>query len=166
MGPRRNHIIADEKGLAMVLAVSFVALLSTMAVWMILQSKSSMQMTKAFERTEATMQLAQGALWRVVRYLDTVTPVLPTTRALQPMTTSASYLAANQAVGDDGYMTPVVRSGRDFYNTLPPEGWMLNEPARYFTKFYEGYGLGEKRLTGARGSARARLYNFVEKVAR
>ena len=68
--------LGNQHGLAMVLAVSMIALLSTIAVWMILESKSNLQTTKAYERTEATSYLAQSACWFDVQTLDTETPAI------------------------------------------------------------------------------------------
>jgi hypothetical protein len=170
MCPKQNHtVLANQNGLAMILAISCIALLSMLAIWMILQSKSNIQTTKSYERTEATTRLAEAALWRVVHLLDIDTPALPTSRILNDMNSTAvttpSYMQKT-SLTEDGSFTPKIRSGRDFYNTLPLEGWMLNEPNRYFTKYYEGDGQAEKPLSGARGSARSHLRNFVEKVSR
>jgi hypothetical protein len=179
-GLRRNEVssmkwisrepFANEKGLAMVLAVSFIALLSTLAIWLILESKSNVQTTKAYERTEATNRLAESACWLAVHYMDGFAPALPTTggnATLSDVTPSGvGYLQANQDLGGGRLLTPKIWTGRDFYNTVPPEGWSLNEPARYYTKFYIGRGLGVMPISSARGSARSRVLNFVTKIAR
>jgi hypothetical protein len=136
---------------------------------LILESKSNMQITRAYERTEGTLRLAEGAAWLNVRCLDTQTPALPTSGTeLQDVTPSEGYLAQNQELGSGSgrKLSPRILSCRDCFNTLPPEGWSLNEPSRYYTRFYEGRGVGEVPMTGSQGNAQSRVYNFVQKVAR
>jgi hypothetical protein len=156
----------------MVLAVSLIALLSTIAVWMILESKSNLQTTKAYERTEATSYLAQAACWFNVRTLDTVPISLPGNDTLVPVAEGTSTgvpgvpYGTPYSLGTGRSITREIKSASDFYNTVPPEGWMLNEPARYYTKYYFGHGTGRIQLSGTRGSARSKMINFVERIAR
>jgi hypothetical protein len=169
MARQASDLLNDERGLAMVLAVGLIALLTSVALWLILESKSNMQITRAYERTERTLRLAEGAAWLNVRCLDTQTPTIPSSGTeLQDVTPSDSYLAQNQELGSGSgrKLSPRIFSRSDFYNTLPPEGWSLNEPSRYFTRFYEGRGVGEVPMTGAQGNALSRVYNFIQKVAR
>ena len=162
----KTGIIKNQEGIAMVLAVSMIALLSCIAIWLIIESKSNMQTTKAYERTEATNRLAESACWLAVHALDVGTPALPTTGTnLQIITPSESYLTL-QDLGGGMKLTPQVRSARDFYNTLPPAGWSLNEPSRYYTRYYLGHGAGVMEISGGRGHARSTIVNFVEKVSR
>jgi hypothetical protein len=164
--------LSNQHGLAMVLAVSLIALLSTIAVWMILESKSNLQTTKAYERTEATSYLAQSACWFDVRTLDTVPIALPSSDELSDVAEGTSTgvpgvpYGTSYSLGSGRSFTRRIKSADDFYNTLPPEGWMLNEPARYFSKYYFGHGTGLIQISGTRGSARSKMVNFVEKVAR
>ena len=164
----KTGIIKNQEGIAMVLAVSMIALLSCIAIWLIIESKSNMQTTKAYERTEATNRLAESACWLAVHALDVETPALPTTdlQNLTPnMTPNKPYLTLHD-LGGGMKLTPQVRSARDFYNTLPPAGWSLNEPSRYYTRYYLGHGAGVMEISGGRGHARSTIVNFVEKVSR
>jgi len=164
--------LRNQHGLAMVLAVSLIALLSTIAVWMILESRSNLQTTKAYERTEATSYLAQAACWFNVRTLDTVPISLPGNATLASVAESNSTgvpgvpYGTSYSLGGGRSFTREIKSAQDFYNTLPPEGWMLNEPARYYTKYYFGHGTGRIQMSGTRGSARSKMVNFVERIAR
>jgi coproporphyrinogen III oxidase len=166
MGGAKTGIIKNQEGIAMVLAVSMIALLSCIAIWLIIESKSNMQSTKAYERTEATNRLAESGCWLAVHALDVQTPALPTTGTnIQDITPSESYLTLKD-LGGGMRLTPQVWSGRDFYNTLPPAGWTLNEPSRYYTRYYLGRGAGVMEISGGRGHARSIIVNFVEKVSR
>jgi hypothetical protein len=165
--------LGNQHGLAMVLAVSMIALLSTIAVWMIMESRSNLQTTKAYERTEATSYLAQSACWFDVRVLDTKTPSLPSSANLtavdeqsQTSDPPGKIGTAPVDLGSGKTFTREIKSANDFYNTIHPEGWMLNEPSRYYTKYYLGHGTGRMEISGTRGSARSKMVNFVEKVAR
>ena len=171
MQNRLGSPLNNQHGLAMVLAVSMIALLSTIAVWMILESKSNLQTTKAYERAEATSYLAQSALWFDVRTLDAETPPLPDNATLTTVSESTSAPPGRIGttpvdLGSGRTFSREIKSANDFYNTLPPEGWMLNEPARYYTRYYLGYGMGRIEISSARGSARSKMWNFVEKIAR
>jgi hypothetical protein len=154
----------------MVLAVSMIALLSCIAVWLIVESKSNMQTTKAYERTESTSRLAETACWVDVQTLDTETPPLPGNATLTVVTESWKAPAKTGNLGSGWNYSRDIRSAQDFYNTIPPEGWMLNEPSRYYTRYYVSHGTGSMPLSGSlggtRGSARSKLVNFDEKIAR
>jgi hypothetical protein len=170
MSEEKTGIIQSQKGLAMVLAVSMIALLSCIAIWLIIESKSNLQTTKAYERTESVYRLAESGCWLAVHALDKQNPALPTTGTnLQDLTPTVlptePYLTLTD-LGGGMKVTPQIWAGRDFYNTLPPEGWSLNEPSRYYTRYYLGRGVGVQELSAGRGNARTNVVNFIKKVAK
>jgi len=163
----KTGIIKNQEGIAMVLAVSMIALLSCIAIWLIIESKSNMQTTKAYERTEATNRLAESACWLAVHALDVETPALPTTdlQNLTPnMTPNKPYLTLHD-LGGGMKLTPQIWSGRDFWSTATV-GWSMNQPSPYCTYHYLGRGAGDMEISSGRGSARSTIVNFVEKVSR
>jgi hypothetical protein len=164
-----THHLKNQKGLAMVLAVSFIALLSCLAIWLIVESKSNLQTTKAYERTEGTNRLAESGCWLAVHAMDgNNTPLLPTTAGSNctDITPALPYLQANQDLGGGQELTPTICSCRECYSPVPPAGYQLNQPNNYFTKYFIGQGAGVMPISGSRGSARSKIINFVEAVAK
>ena len=67
--------LKNERGIAMVLALSLVALLSLLAIWLMLGSGSALRITSAATRYECGFNLAEGALQLGLRCLRVFSPV-------------------------------------------------------------------------------------------
>lgn len=152
----------------MVLALMLVTLLACFGIWLLMETHSGFRITSAYERIEETFHMAEGGCWLSVRAIDTTSIPLPSDSTLKEVTpTSESYMAANQALGK-GKTTPEIRSARDFFNTTPPPGWMMNWQggSAYYRSFYLNKGIGEIQMPSSKGNSRSVLYNLAEKVTR
>lgn len=152
----------------MVLSLLLIVLLSCFGLWLIFESRSATRITGAFERIGETFHLAEGACWLSVKAIDSESISLPTTSNLSNVTPGDSYLSANQSVGK-GEITPQIESARDFYNTTPPPGWMLNWQGgtAFYRKFYLTRGQADIPIPSVKGgNARSVLYNLTEKPTR
>lgn len=163
----RGSVIGNERGVAMVLVLMLITLLACMGIWIISQSGSALRITSAYQRMEETLHLAEGACWLSIRAIDTVSIPLPATVGMSPVTPDEDYLDGNQSFGR-GFITPEILSSRDFYNTTPPAGWMMNWQGAYgfYRTFYLVKGEASIRLPSSKGNARSVLYNLVEKATR
>jgi hypothetical protein len=165
----RVSVIRNERGLAMVLALMLITLLACLGIWIISQSGSALKITGAYQRIEETLHLAEGACWLSVRAIDTESIPLPATATstIQDVTPSDDFLGANKPFGR-GSITPQIQSSRDFYNTTPPPGWMMNWQGAYgfYRSFYLTRGQADIQMPSSKGNARSVLYNLVEKATR
>jgi len=173
MNKDKVAVIRNERGLAMLLALMIIALLACLGIWLISQSGSALKITSAYQRIEETFHLAEGACWLAVRAIDNESISLPATFAMTDVTPSASdapFLHDNQPFPPDDRhrITPQIQSSRDFYNTTPPPGWMLNWQGAYgfYKSFYLGIGQADIKMPSSKGNARSVLYNLVEKATR
>jgi hypothetical protein len=171
-------LIKDEKGLALVLAITLITLVASFGIWLVVEGQSGLRITRAYERIEETNHLAEGACWLSVRALDAMNLPLPVDGGLLPIDasqylplpneTATDWLDEDQNVTSGRYLTPGIKSSRGYYNTLPPPGWMLNwqGASGFHRRFYLARGEGEVVMTQARGNAKAVLFNLAEKVMR
>lgn len=161
-------LLREEKGLAMVLALMLVTLLACFGIWLLMETHSGFRITSAYERIEETFHMAEGGCWLSVRAIDATSPALPSTTAISDITpTSESYMAANQTLGK-GQITPQTHSARNFYNSTPPPGWMLNWQggSAYYRAFYLSKGDAKIPMPSKKGDSRSVLYNLAEKIRR
>jgi hypothetical protein len=166
--------LANQHGLAMVLAVSMIALLSTIAVWMILESKSNLQTTKAYERTEATSYLAQSACWFDVRTLDTETPPIKYLGSQLTTVTETTSAPAGKIgtspvdLGSGRTFTREIKSTNEFWGSVSATGGSCAgyNMLEYNPRYYLGHGTGRMEISATRGSARSKMVNFIEKCVR
>jgi hypothetical protein len=164
----KASVIRNERGLALVLALMVITLLACMGIWLISQSGNALRITGAYQRIEEALHLAESACWLSIRAIDTQSISLPAASLMTDVTPNDSFLGANQSFGR-GQITPQIQSSRDFYNTTPPPGWMMNWQGAY--GFYKSYylvsGTAEIRMTKSKGgNARSVLHNLVEKATR
>lgn len=163
-----TRLVREEKGLAMVLALMLITLLACFGMWLLLETRSGFRVTSSFERIEENSRLAEAACWLSVRALDSLAINLPPETTLKEVTpTSESYLAPDQPLGK-GQLTPGIRSARNFYNSIPPAGWMLNWQggSAYHRCYYLDRGEGVTRMPQSKGDSKSVLFNFAEKVKR
>ncbi len=163
----KELLIRNEKGLAMVLALLLVTLLACFGMWLLLETHSGFRITSAYQRIEETFHLAEGACWKSIKLIDNSTIELPTTTPISDVTPST--LIPETLPDDPGKkITPGIKSARDFYNTVPPAGWMINWQggSGYHRDYYLSRGKSEIQMPKSKGNSSSVLYNFAEKVAR
>jgi Tfp pilus assembly protein PilX len=173
-------MIKNEKGVAMLLAVSMIGLLSVIGIWMLLQSRNSVRVTSSLERRESVFQLAEGGLRIGLRCLVDSNPS-PSYSNISSTTDTVGNAVINPATsGMPTYMTvpTAPNMGRAYmtsamvyagYSSLPAPGWMLNAQGStaYHSIYYKALGTGEVPLpTSAGGEARSQVSEYVVKVSR
>jgi hypothetical protein len=173
-----TDLIKDEKGIALVLAITLITLVASLGIWLMVEGESGMRITRAYQRIEETTHLAEGACWLSIRALDAMNLPLPTQAGLQeldaaqylplPNESDDTWLDPNQPMGSGRNLSPQILSSRGYYNTTPPPGWMLNwqGSSGFHRRFYLTRGEGEIVMTQSRGNARTVLFNLAEKVMR
>ncbi|WP_143156464.1 hypothetical protein [Desulfacinum infernum] len=151
-----------EEGMAMVLAICMVALLSLLGVWLVVQSGSTYRITQSVERHDVTFNLAEGALqlsWRCLtersneEILRDLTPNQDVTPAQIP------YMQPDQSLGTGpGTLTPQIT----FLDARTVPGWDINKFRGYY---YLARGQGVQPLPDQRGGdAQSRVVSFIRKI--
>lgn len=168
----RQNLLKDDKGIAMVLSVCLIGILSSLGVWLILQSGTASRVTKATTRHETAFNLADGGLQMAMRCIRTGTPspnyqqLTSTANAITAITNGLPSYIAQTNLGA-GTMTPEIRYVG--YNTSPPPGWMISKQgySNYYSMYYESRGTGVIPLpVSQRGNATTAVYSICLKVAR
>ena len=147
---QQQRLLTNEKGFALVLAVSMIGLLSLFGVWMLVESQTAFRVTASMERREAAFNLAEAALQLDYRYLLDNPPSptyaqLVTAASPPPVALSGAAYGAPDPLGR-GRITPTLQYLS--YSTTAPPGWMLNwqGSASFFTTYYKSMGQGVIRL--------------------
>ncbi|MGQ9670203.1 MAG: hypothetical protein ACUVWY_08575 [Desulfosoma sp.] len=153
--------------MAMVLAISAVALLGLLGVWLIVQSGSTHRMTKSVERRESTFNLAEGALqlsWYCLQN-ETNGKILKDLTKGQDVTPPEGvvpYMKANQTVDNQTKKTQTLTPRLIFLDHNRVPGWDMNTFKGYY---YLAQGQGEEHVPHIRGgSARSDVMMVVEKI--
>jgi hypothetical protein len=171
-------IIRNEKGVAMLLAVSMIGLLSVVGIWMLLQGRNSVRVTSSLERRESVFHLAEGGLRIALRCLVDCTPS-PSYSNLSLPSPQDKILAYNDS-GMPSYMQVPTSAnvGRAYmtsgimyvgYSPVPAPGWMLNSQGStaYHSIYYNALGTGRIPLPAASGgSSQSQVSEFIVKVSR
>jgi hypothetical protein len=165
--------LKNERGIAMVLAISLVALLSLLAIWLMLGTGSAFRITSAATRYEAAFNLAEGALQLSLRCLRVFSPVPSYSNIVTDATLPIQDERLPQYARGDG-QEPMGKGAmvpRILYidhNTNPPPGWMANPQGyyRFFSMYYQPRGKGEIQLSTAKGSANTAVAAIAVKVSR
>ncbi|MGQ9795428.1 hypothetical protein [Desulfosoma sp.] len=155
--------------MAMVLAISAVALLGLLGVWLIVQSGSTHRMTKSVERRESTFNLAEGALqlsWyclqnetngKILKDKD-----LTKGQDVTPPAGVVPYMKAKQTVDNQTKKTQTLTPRLIFLDHNRVPGWDMNTFKGYY---YLAQGQGEEHVPHIRGgSARSDVMMVVEKI--
>lgn len=165
-----TRLVREEKGLAMVLALMLITLLACFGMWLLLETRSGFRVTSSFERIEENSRLAEAACWLSVRALDSLAINLPAETKLDSVTpTGEAYIRwSDQSFGTRHKITPDIYSARNFYNSIPPAGWMLNWQggSAYHRCYYLDRGEGVTPMPQSKGDSKSVLFNFAEKVKR
>lgn len=167
-------IIRNEKGVAMLLAVSMIGLLSMVGIWLLLQGRNSVRVTASLERRVTAFTIAEGGMGIAIRCLFDSTPspsysnlsgasgVIPYSSGLPTYMQDPSSPNVGKAYMSSG----ILYVG---YSPLPAPGWMLNSQgsSAYHSIYYKALGTGRIPLPAASGgSAQSQVSEFVVKVSR
>lgn len=158
----------DEKGIAMILAITLTGLLSSLGLYLIIESGTSYRVTKSMVRTESVFNLADGGVQLGLRCISNSAPSpayaelsSPEIQSIQNM---PSYMAV-QSFGGGSVMPSVDYIG---HKTTPPPGWMLNWQgySSFFSLDYRSHGQATIPLPNSQGNALSRAGALVLKVVR
>ncbi len=143
-----------EKGIALVLVLIFLALLSSLGLWLTMTSIIELKTTEALKNYEEVFYLADGASQLSLRYLAKNVPPPPgwdPTNEGQ-ITNLPTYLDEKSLQGGKEKLKPIVLYKG--YSTKPPPGWELNwqgyygfHPLRYIAR-----GQGELPTKGSKST--------------
>jgi len=162
---KSESVSTNQKGLAMILVVSLIGLLSVIGVWLIQESGLSHRMTSAMVRSQSAFNQAEGGLQLGIRCVKKEPP----------------YVGINELRSDNGTkMTDVpdyiqtppthLHASLEIWcvdvDTSPPPGWGMNKQA--YSGYYTVYYRPESEGTAAsrKGTARTRLYSLTGLVTR
>jgi len=160
--------LKNERGIAMVLALSMVALLSILAIWLMLGSGKALRITTAATRYECGFNLAEGALQLSSHYLEGASPVPYHANIMD--STLPIPIEDDDALPDEpmgkGFMIPRIHYVD--HNSNPPPGWMANPQGyyRFFSMYYQPRGKGRIPLSSAKGDATTTVATIVWKVSK
>jgi len=161
-----TNAFKNERGIAMVLALSMVALLSLLAVWLMLGSGSALRITTAATRHETAFNLAEGALDLGLRALLRIRPVPSHANIFTDPTLSIEddMLPSSEDLGK-GSMAPQIR----FIGLSNSEGYSNENPSYgggHRKRFYEVRGQGRIPLSSVKGDAGVTVARVVSINAR
>lgn len=162
------RILINQKGMAMVLAVCTVALLSLLGLWLVVQSGSTYRVTQSVERREGTFNLAEGAQqlsWYCLKTLSNEI-ILKDFRKKSDVTPSEAtvpYMRAQQPVDDQTQATKTLTPRIIFMDANRVPGWDLNKFRGYY---YLASGEGVESLPFQKGgAARSETVLLVRKIS-
>ncbi len=165
-----QRVLRNEKGIAMVLAVSMIALLSLFGVWMLVESQTTFRVTTAMERRQSAFNLAEAALQLNYRclYDNSLSPSYANLTDNTPVEVTPSgltYMNPEQGLGE-GYMTPTLQYLT--YRTTPPSGWMINwqGASSFHSLYFRAMGKGTIPLPSGKANARNILSALLQRVTR
>lgn len=160
--------LQNDKGMAMVLALSLAGLLSLLGLWSVMQTKTAFRVTAATTRYESVFNLAEAALQLSLRsvrmntpfpssvHLDSSVPVAIPSSALPDYTDQTSL--------DNGIVKPeVFYTG---YDKNPPPGWSLNWQgySAFHSVNYMCRGEGRVALPSSQGDATSAVISFASRI--
>lgn len=162
------NALKNERGIAMVLALSMVALLSLLAIWLLLGSGSALRITAAATRHESAFNLAEGALDLCLRRLKDKRGKLEPSHAniiTDPtLPIEDDMLPGSEDLGK-GSMTSQIR----FIGLSNSEGYSTENPGYgggHRKRFYEVRGQGRIPLSSVKGDAAVTVARIVSMNAR
>lgn len=164
-----------EKGVAMVVAITLIGLLSSLGLYLILESGTSSRISKSMIRSEEAFNLADGGSQLGI-YCISKSPPSPSFGQLQstsiqtiPTTQLYKYMQAATlgSGGSTGTYTPTIDYvGR---KSTPPPGWMLNWQgySNFYSLTYRARGQGSIPLPASQGgAAQSRVSSVALRVMR
>lgn len=164
--------LRNEKGLAMVLAITLVGLLSSLGIYLILQSGAALRMTKAMVRHETAINLAEAGLQLGLRCIRSAPPspsyeqlTTSNSTTIRPITEGIPSYLARQNFGAGSISPRIDYIG---YRTTPPAGWMLNWQgySSFHAVYYRSMGDARIPLPAELGDTQSLLSTLALRVNR
>ncbi len=162
-------MLENERGIAMVLSVGLIGLISSLGLYLVLESETAFRITGAVNRMESTFNLSEGALQLGLRCIRRRAP-LPTYVQLS----SPDIQQVESGLPD--YMEPQPYGGGTIspridyvgYRPNPPPGWMINWQgySAFHTTYYRSGGQASITLPGQRGVANSSVSALVLRLNR
>lgn len=165
-------LVRNEKGLAMVLAISLIGLITSLALYLMVGSTNTYKTEKTMARHESALNLAEGALQLSLRCVRRSAPSPSYTQltagasSIMDITSGLpKYMSAQQSAGI-GTITPSL--GYVGVSTVPPAGWMMNWQgySSFYGIYYRSRGAGAIALPASKGNAKADVSVLAEKITR
>ncbi len=156
-----KHPLRDNRGMAMVLTLSAVVLLSLLVVWLVVQSGSTFRIMKSVQRRDTTFNLAEAALqlsWQCLRTVSSEKILLNLEKKKDVTPANeVPYMVENQPLGL-GKLTPRIT----FLDTDVVPGWDMSKFRGYY---YLARGQGTQSVPAQKGGdAHSEVMIFVQKV--
>lgn len=157
----------------MVLAISLVGLVSSLALYLMMGSNNAYKTSKTIARHESALNLAEAALQLSLRCIRRSAPSpnytqltsVGSSSTVSAITSGLPSYITSQTAGI-GTLTPAV----DYVGvqTVPPAGWMLNWQgySSFYGVYYRPRGSGVVALPSSQGNATATVSVLAEKVTR
>jgi len=168
MNDTPGGIFHNCQGMAMVLTVCTVALLSLLGLWLVVQSGSTYRVTQSVERREGTFNLAEGAQQLSLYCLEKLSNefILTDFRKKSDVTPSESvapYMKPHQPVDDQTQATKTFTPRIIFLDSNRVPGWDMNKFRGYY---YLASGEGVESLPPQKGgAARSETVLLVRKMS-
>ena len=147
--------VNSKRGVALIVVMIFLALLTSLGVWLSMNSVIEMKTTASLKNYEEAFNLADGASQLSIRYLLNTTPPPPSWDPRQTGTITQglpAYMNQKTLAGGRKKLKPqVVYKG---YSVTPPPGWMLNWQgySAFHRLKYVARGVGEIPTRGAKST--------------
>jgi hypothetical protein len=160
----------DERGMAMILAITLIGLLSSLGLYLILESGSSYRATKSMVRTESVFNIAEGGVQLGLRCIGNHAPSPSYTELVSsdilPVRKGLPAFMVEQAIGGGTLLPTIDYVG---YKTTPPPGWMINWQgySSFHSLFFRSRTQASIPLPASQGgNAVSRISSFALKVTR
>jgi len=149
----KDKMVENEKGIAVVLVMIFMVLLTSLGIWLSMTSTIELKTTSALRGHEEAFNLGDGASQLSLRYLGKNSPPSPNwnpTVEGQITSNLPSYLNEKTFQGGKKKLHPkIFYKG---YSTNPGAGWGTNK--RGYSGFYKlkytAEGIGELPAKGSK----------------
>ncbi len=148
-----KNIKGNNKGIALIVVLIFLALLTSLGLWLNMATVVELRTTAALKNYEEAFNLADGASQLSIRYLSRTTPPSPSwDPRSEGYITSGLPSYMQESTVAVGRLTPkVLYKG---YTSTPPPGWMLNWQgySAFHRLKYVARGEGTLTQTGAKST--------------
>ena len=159
----------SEKGIAMVLALSLIGLLSSLGLYLIMGSMTSYRTTSAMQRSESAFNLAEAATQLGLRCLFKSSPspsfLELNSSTILPVQTGLDYMAPQSNLGGGTIIPNVDYIG---YKITPPPGWMLNWQGNssFYSLYLRSRGQASITLPASKGATQSTVTALVLNVTK
>ncbi len=168
----------NEKGIAMILVLCMIGLLSVISLCLLLDSGSAVRVTSSMERRESVFQAAEAGLRLALYGLVTMAPspgynnltaaqTGPPTPINDPTMPNFVTTSTPIPIGSTNVST---QPSINFIgvSSVPPAGYMLNAQGdtSFFTTYYQAVGTGTIAMPGGVNNSTSVVSELVGRVSR